>query len=213
MISPVINENTQELPNAETEQVSSHICQDTVNIVQKELYRMQEYVDSQSQSTTVEVPQFKFSNTFIDEVQKYSKVKKGKKLKKKGPYDKSAGYVKGMSNYIAFTSHVLPYCEGTTNKAFRNMLWDIYKGVVNTWFDKNEVSKDKSKELGKEHYVGHLLKIAPKFQEEFPNIVSKLTLYDPTLNGDQQRVKVIEKHLNEKEVVSACVGAANASFI
>ena len=60
MISPVINENTQELPNAETEQVSnaeteqvsnaeteqvsSHICQDTVNIVQKELDRMQEYV-------------------------------------------------------------------------------------------------------------------------------------------------------------------------
>jgi hypothetical protein len=211
MIFPIIKENTQESPKTENEQVSNHICQDTVNIVKKELDRMQEYVNLQSQSTTIEIPQFKFSNTFINEVQKYSKVKKGKKLKTKSPYDKPAGYTKGMNNYVAFTSHLLPYCEGTTNKSFRNILWDIYKGVVNTWFEKNEVSKDKSKELGKEQYVCHLLKIAPKFKEDFPNILSKLTLFDPTLDSDQQRVKVIEKHVSEKEMVSACVGAANAS--
>lgn len=195
----------------DTVDVSPHITQDTVNIVKLELDRMQEYVHLKSQSSTIEIPQFEFSNTFTSEVNKYTKVKKGKKTKKKTPYDKPAGYTNGMSNYVAFTSHFLPYCEGTTNKPFRNMLWDIYKGIANTWFEKNDVSKDKSKELGKEQYIAHLHKIAPRFKEQFPNIVGKLALFDPTLDIDQQRVKVMEKHLGEKEVVSACVGAANAS--
>ena len=176
--------------------------------MKEELKRVEEYVSIQKKATTVQLPTFEFTEAFTNEVTKYGKAKK-KKGKKK-PYDKTPKeYKHGMSNFVAFTSHFLPHFEGTTNKAFRNLLWDIYKGVINTWFEHHALSKEKAKALGREKYIEHLRVIAPEFAKDFPNIVGKLSLFDASLTSDEHRVKVLQEQMKEQP---SCVGAMNASL-
>ena len=168
----------------------------TVQIMKEELERVTEYVSLQEQATTVHLPDFEFTEAFTEEVKKYGKMR-SKKSKKK-PYDKTKEYKHGMSNFVAFTSHFLPFFEGTTNKSFRNLLWEMYKGVVNTWFENHSLSKEKAKELGRQKYIEELRARAPDFATDFPNIVAKLTLFDSSLTSDQHRVKVLEAQMAEK---------------
>ena len=205
---------------------STQVNATTVQIMKDELKRVEEYVSQQSLHGLQSQPSlhglqsqqkltdFEFTEAFTNEVTKYGKAKKTKKGKKK-PYDKAPKeYKNGMSNFVAFTSHFLPYYEGTTNKLFRNLLWDVYKGVVNTWFAHHALSKEKAKELGREKYIEQLRKVAPEFGKDFPNIVAKLTLFDASLSSDEHRVKVLLEQEKEKTscgVKSACIGAMNAS--
>ena len=191
----------------------------TVQIMKDELKRVEEYVSQQGQQGLQGLQKqtdFEFTEAFTNEVTKYGKYGKAKKKGKKKPYDKAPKeYKNGMSNFVAFTSHFLPYFEGTTNKHFRNLLWDVYKGVVNTWFEHHALSKEKAKELGREKYIEQLRKAAPEFGKDFPNIVAKLTLFDASLSSDEHRVKVLQEQVKEKTsgggVKSSCIGAMNAS--
>ena len=183
----------------------------TIEIMKNELKRVEEYVNIQDNNTVIELPKFEFSEAFTTEVRKYGKTqKKQQKSAKKTPYE----YKKGMSNFVAFTSHFLPYFEGTTSKQFRNILWDVYKGAINTWFDNNSLSKEKAKELGREKYIAHLRSVAPEFKSAFPNVVSKLLLFDASLSSDEHRFRVLQQHSQEQAQAPTthCIGALNASI-
>jgi hypothetical protein len=183
----------------------------TIEIMKNELKRVEEYVNIQDNATVIELPKFEFTEAFTTEVSKYDKTKKKKKTKKT-PYDKPKEYKNGMSNFVAFTSHFLPYFEGTTSKPFRNILWDVYKGAINTWFDNHSLSKEKAKELGRKKYIAHLRSVAPEFKSAFPNVVSKLQLFDASLTGDEHRSKVLQQHSHEQaHSHTPCIGAMNAS--
>ena len=184
----------------------------TVHIMQNELKRVQKYVQMQqvnTESSTAE--QYEFSENFTTEMTKYGKMKK-KKRAKKSPYAKPKEYKNGMSNFLAFTSHFLPYFEGGTNKSFRNLLWDINKGIINTWFEKNGLGKTVAKELGREKYTEQLTHAAPQFKTDYPNIVATLNLFDASLNNDEQRNKILQNQKTETDTSSSCVGATNASM-
>lgn len=184
----------------------------TIEIMKNELKRVEEYVNIQDNTTVIELPKFEFTEAFTTEVSKYDKTKKKKKKTKKTPYDKPKEYKNGMSNFVAFTGHFLPYFEGTTSKQFRNILWDVYKGAINTWFDNHSLSKEKAKELGREKYIAHLRSVAPEFKTAFPNVVSKLQLFDASLTSDEHRSKVLQQHSHEQaQAHTPCIGAMNAS--
>lgn len=194
--------------NTEMENVSTT----TVHIMQNELTRLQKYV--QMLNTNPNLTQYEFSQTFTAEMGKYGKMKKKKKKKRvaKLPYDKPKEYKNGMTNFVAFTSHFLPYFEGGTNKPFRNLLWDIYKGIINTWFENNGLGKTVAKELGREKYTKQLKSAAPQFKTDFPDIVAKLDLFDASLSNDEHRVKILTNQKADVDASSSCVGAVNASM-
>lgn len=188
-------------------EATPQIDENTLFILKEELKRMEEFVNSQKEATT-QLPTFRFTRAFTEEFEKFSK-------SKKRPCDKPTEYKYPMSNFVAFTSHVLPHFDRRTNKAFRILLWNIFKGAINTWFENQELSKETAKELGREKYIEHLHAIAPKFEKDFPNIVGMLTLFDASLTSDEHRVKVLKKHMEEQPLLgmhSLCIGAMNASL-
>lgn len=211
------NANTPNICNLPNEPVVltddteiENVTTTTVHIMQSELERVQKYVQMQH-ATANTTEQYEFSETFTAEMGKYGKMKK-KKRAKKSPYDKPKEYKNGMTNFVAFTSHFLPYFEGGTNKPFRNLLWDIYKGIINTWFENCGLGKIVAKELGREKYTEKLKSVAPKFKTEFPDIVAKLDLFDATLSNDEHRVKILTNQKADADSSAPCVGAVNASM-
>lgn len=128
-------------------------------------------------------------------VRKYGKRVKSK-TKQNKPYEKQE-YTKGMSNFIAFISQIMPMCspQRKIHRRFLVLLWDIYKSALSTWFDEKNVSKENALSLGKDKYITYLKKnVVSVFPSQFPQIIQKLELYDETQNTDSLRVKVMNQH-------------------
>lgn len=178
------------------------INQTTIQLFEKEIQCMKMHIEKEENKQIKQL--YTMSKEIKQVVRQYGKHSKKHKQKAKKPYEKNE-YTKGMSNFIAFISQIMPMCspQKKIHRRFLVLLWDIYKGVLITWFDDNDVSKEKAVALGKDKYIKHLQEnVVSSFQTSFPQIIQKLELYDDTQDTDTLRVKIINQHQEDLSSLS-----------
>lgn len=184
---------------------SIDINQSTIQLFEKEILSMKMHIENEKKNEIKQL--YTMSKEIKQVVRQYGKHAKKHKQKAKKPYEKNEKneYTKGMSNFIAFISQIMPMCspQKKIHRRFLVLLWDIYKGVLINWFDENDVSKEKAIALGKDKYIKHLQEnVVPSFQTSFPQIIQKLELYDDTQDTDTLRVKIINQHQEDLSTLS-----------
>ena len=154
----------------------------TIQQFHNEILRMKQHIANKTPPNCA-IPTYVISKEVQQIVCTYGKCHLATDHKiKKTPYEKHE-YTKGMSNFIAFISQVMPMCspQKKIHRRFLVVLWDIYKIPVSSWFDDNGVSKEKALALGKDKYIIHLKEnVVSDFKIQFQQIIQKFELYDDT---------------------------------